>query len=116
MDLNGIIELIPNPKIPPFRPGDTVRVSAKVVEGERERTQVFEGTVIRYRNASSSTSFTVRRIAQLAPAEIGFAQVRAVHRHAERYPREPRCDPRDRRRRRQRIRVQVVEPARGRAP
>jgi large subunit ribosomal protein L19 len=63
MDLNGIVELKANPNIPEFRPGDTVRVSAKVVEGERERTQVFEGTVIRFRNASSSTSFTVRRIA-----------------------------------------------------
>ncbi|SRR6266567_1153427 len=63
MDLSGIIDLQPNPNVPKFRPGDTVRVSAKVVEGERERVQVFEGTVIRYRNAGSSTSFTVRRIA-----------------------------------------------------
>src|SRR5487761_1308545 len=63
MDLTGIVELKPNPNIPEFRPGDTVRVSAKVVEGERERTQVFEGTVIRSRNASSSSSFTVRRTA-----------------------------------------------------
>jgi ribosomal protein L19 len=35
--------------VPPFRPGDTVRVHVKVVEGGRERTQVFEGTVIRRR-------------------------------------------------------------------
>lgn len=72
MDLNGIIELKPNPNIPGFGPGDTVRVSAKVVEGERERTQVFEGTVIRYRNAGSSTSFTVRRITHGVGVERTF--------------------------------------------
>jgi large subunit ribosomal protein L19 len=72
MDLNGIIELIPNPNVPQFGPGDTVRVSAKVVEGERERIQVFEGTVIRYRNASSSTSFTVRRMAHGVGVERTF--------------------------------------------
>jgi large subunit ribosomal protein L19 len=72
MDLNGIVELIPNPNLPRFGPGDTVRVSAKVVEGERERTQVFEGTVIRYRNASSSTSFTVRRMAHGVGVERTF--------------------------------------------
>lgn len=72
MDLNGIIELTPNPKVPAFRPGDTVRVSAKVVEGERERIQVFEGTVIRSRNAGSSTSFTVRRITHNVGVERTF--------------------------------------------
>ena len=83
MDLNGIIELIPNPKIPPFRPGDTVRVSAKVVEGERERTQVFEGTVIRYRNASSSTSFTVRRITHGVGVERTFLVYSPRHERVE---------------------------------
>src|ERR1700674_4436779 len=72
MNLNGIIELTPNPNVPRFGPGDTVRVSAKVVEGERERTQVFEGTVIRYRNAASSTSFTVRRMAHGVGVERTF--------------------------------------------
>jgi large subunit ribosomal protein L19 len=72
MDLNGIIELTPNPNVPRFGPGDTIRVSAKVVEGERERIQVFEGTVIRYRNASSSTSFTVRRMAHGVGVERTF--------------------------------------------
>jgi large subunit ribosomal protein L19 len=72
MDLSGIIDLQPNPNVPKFRPGDTVRVSAKVVEGERERIQVFEGTVIRYRNAGSSTSFTVRRMAHGVGVERTF--------------------------------------------
>ena len=72
MDLSGIVELTPNPNIPEFGPGDTVRVSAKVVEGERERIQVFEGAVIRYRNAGSSTSFTVRRTAHGVGVERTF--------------------------------------------
>jgi large subunit ribosomal protein L19 len=49
-------------EIPPFRPGDTVKVHVKVVEGSRERTQVFEGTVIRRRGGGLGETFTVRRI------------------------------------------------------
>ena len=45
-----------------FDPGDQVRVHVKVVEGEKERTQVFEGTVIRKRGDGVRASFTVRRI------------------------------------------------------
>jgi large subunit ribosomal protein L19 len=48
--------------IPDFRPGDTVRVSVKVVEGNRERVQDFEGVVIRRRGGSINENFTVRRI------------------------------------------------------
>ncbi len=47
---------------PEFRPGDTVRVHIKVVEGESERLQVFEGTVISRRGRGPSESFTVRKI------------------------------------------------------
>src|SRR5436190_12371170 len=49
--------------LPKFGPGDTVRVHAKVVEGNRERIQVFEGTVMRYRRGGIEANFTVRRIA-----------------------------------------------------
>jgi large subunit ribosomal protein L19 len=49
--------------IPAFGPGDTVRVSAKVVEGSRERIQVLEGVVIRRRAGGINENFTVRRIA-----------------------------------------------------
>jgi large subunit ribosomal protein L19 len=49
--------------IPFFVPGDTVRVHAKVVEGNRERIQVFEGVVIRRRGGGINENFTVRRIA-----------------------------------------------------
>ena len=48
--------------LPDFRPGDTVRVHVRVVEGERERVQVFEGIVIRRRGSQVSETFTVRKI------------------------------------------------------
>ena len=45
-----------------FRPGDTVRVHVKIREGEKERIQVFEGTIIKQRRAASRSTFTVRKI------------------------------------------------------
>ncbi len=57
-----MVEIRPTPNVAPFQPGDTVRVSTKVVEGGRERTQVFEGVVIRVREGGTSANFTVRRI------------------------------------------------------
>lgn len=48
--------------IPDFHPGDTLKVSFKIKEGERERNQVFEGVVISIKNAGASKSFTVRKI------------------------------------------------------
>jgi len=56
-------ELEPNPHIPDMRPGDTVRVHARIVEGDRERVQVFQGTVIRLRRGGVNANFTVRRVA-----------------------------------------------------
>jgi large subunit ribosomal protein L19 len=47
---------------PDFHPGDTVKVHVKIKEGEKERIQVFEGTVIRKRRGASRSSFTVRKI------------------------------------------------------
>jgi large subunit ribosomal protein L19 len=44
-----------------FRVGDTVRVSAKVKEGNRERTQMFEGTVVKRQNGGARETFTVRK-------------------------------------------------------
>lgn len=49
-------------KMPEFRPGDTVKVSFKVVEGGRERVQPFEGIVIKRKGSGLSESFTVRRV------------------------------------------------------
>jgi large subunit ribosomal protein L19 len=48
--------------IPRFDPGDTVRVSVKVVEGERERIQAFEGVCIARKNAGINSNFTLRKI------------------------------------------------------
>lgn len=47
--------------VPVFRPGDTVRVHFQVIEGQRRRVQVFEGTVIKRQGASSRETFTVRK-------------------------------------------------------
>ena len=66
------MDLKENPDIEDFSPGDIVRVHAKVVEGERERIQVFEGTVIRRRNAGSSSNFTVRRVTHEVGVERTF--------------------------------------------
>ena len=48
--------------VPDFRPGDTLKVHVRVVEGERERNQVFEGIVIRRRGSQLSETFTVRKV------------------------------------------------------
>lgn len=48
--------------IPAFRAGDTVKVHVKIKEGDKERIQVFEGTVMGIRRASNHSSFTVRKI------------------------------------------------------
>ena len=48
--------------VPEFRPGDTVRVQVRVVEGEKERLQAYEGVVIAMRNRGLHSAFTVRKI------------------------------------------------------
>ena len=62
MDAHHLITLEPNPKIEEFHPGDTVKVSIKVIEGDRKRTQVFQGVVIRNRGSGPGATFTVRRV------------------------------------------------------
>ena len=61
-----------NPNIPDFAAGDSVRVHVKVVEGDRERVQAFEGVVLRVRAGAAGT-FTVRRIASGVGVERTFA-------------------------------------------
>ena len=58
--------------IPEFRAGDTVRVHVKVVEGTRERIQIFEGLVINRKNGGVRETFTVRRIASGVGVERTF--------------------------------------------
>lgn len=62
--------------VPNFGPGDTVRVHAKVVEGSRERVQVFEGVVIRRRSGGINENFTVRRIASHG---VGVERTYLIH-------------------------------------
>ncbi|HAI09683.1 MAG TPA: 50S ribosomal protein L19 [Dehalococcoidia bacterium] len=66
----------PNPNIPPFGPGDTVRVNFRIREGERERIQAFQGVVIRLANGKGpAANFTVRRIT----AGIGIERIFPIH-------------------------------------
>ena len=55
-----------------FAPGDTVKISVKVIEGEKERLQAFEGVVIRKRGEGVGASFTVRRISYGVGVERTF--------------------------------------------
>ncbi|AJD90977.1 50S ribosomal protein L19 [Jeotgalibacillus malaysiensis] len=58
--------------LPTFKPGDTVKVHVKVVEGTRERIQVFEGVVIKRRGGGVSETFTVRKISYGVGVERTF--------------------------------------------
>src|SRR2546428_3280560 len=58
-----------------FAPGDTVKVLVKVIEGEKERLQAFEGVVIRRRGGGAGASFTVRRISY----GVGVARTFPLH-------------------------------------
>jgi large subunit ribosomal protein L19 len=62
MDAATYVDQKPNRNIPDFRVGDTVRVHATVIEGDRRRIQAFEGVVIRIRKGGVNSSFTVRRV------------------------------------------------------
>lgn len=61
--------------IPDFKPGDTVRVHAKIKEGEKERVQVFQGVVIRRRKGNTGATFTVRKISY----GIGVERIFPLH-------------------------------------
>jgi large subunit ribosomal protein L19 len=63
------------PEVPALRPGETVRVHVKVVEGEKERTQVFEGTIIGISGTGSRANFTVRKISY----GVGVERIFPIH-------------------------------------
>lgn len=65
-------QLIPKNEIPEFRPGDSVSVSYKIIEGNKERIQVFKGDVIKIQGEGATKSFTVRRIASGVGVERTF--------------------------------------------
>ena len=62
LDKEGVTALAKARAVPDFRPGDTLKVSIKVVEGERERIQAFEGVCIARKNAGVNSNFTLRKI------------------------------------------------------
>ncbi|MCS6778609.1 MAG: 50S ribosomal protein L19 [Geminicoccaceae bacterium] len=62
LEREQIARLTAERPIPEFGPGDTVRVNVKVIEGNRERVQAFEGVVIAKKNRGINSSFTVRKI------------------------------------------------------
>jgi len=62
LEAEQVKKLLAQRAVPEFRPGDTVKVSIKVVEGERERIQAFEGVCIARKNAGLNSSFTLRKI------------------------------------------------------
>jgi large subunit ribosomal protein L19 len=72
----NVIDLIQKeqekPSVPDFRPGDTVKVYSKVVEGGKERIQMFEGVVTVRQGGSSAESITVRRVAHGIGVEKSF--------------------------------------------
>ncbi len=70
--LNDITKEQLKTDLPEFRAGDTVRVDVKVVEGTRERIQVFEGVVIKRRGSGISETFTVRKISYGVGVERAF--------------------------------------------
>jgi large subunit ribosomal protein L19 len=63
MDMASLVSIKRNPKIPDIAPGDTVKVSARIVEAGKERVQVFQGVVLKIKRGGSGASFTVRHVA-----------------------------------------------------
>ena len=61
--------------IPDFKPGDTIKVHAKIKEGEKERIQVFQGLVIRKRKGNTGATFTVRKVSY----GIGVERIFPLH-------------------------------------
>jgi large subunit ribosomal protein L19 len=87
MDIREFIKPKMNPNIPQLSPGDTVKVSLKSMEGDRERLQHFQGVIIRIRKGVAGGTFTVRRVSygigveRTFPLQSPFVQSVAVLRH-----------------------------------
>jgi large subunit ribosomal protein L19 len=76
MDILSQLEAEQSKKEPPaLRPGETVRVHVKVIEGEKERTQVFEGIVIALSGSGNRATFTVRKISY----GVGVERIFPIH-------------------------------------
>lgn len=75
MSIGEIEKIFMRSDLPDFKPGDTIKVYAKVVEGDRERSQMFEGVVIGRRGGGLNETFTVRKISY----GIGIERVFPLH-------------------------------------
>ena len=64
-----------NPNVPEFRVGDTVRVDVKIIEGNKERIQAFEGTVVARKSGGVSETFTVRKMS----SGVGVERIFPIH-------------------------------------
>jgi large subunit ribosomal protein L19 len=89
MDVKEFVKPKMNPNIPQISPGDTVRVSLKTMEGDKERLQHFQGVVIKMRRGVDGGSFTVRRVSygigveRTFPLQSSSVQNVEVLRHGE---------------------------------
>ena len=72
MNMASLVDIAKNPNIPSLSPGDTVKVSSRIIEGDKERIQVFNGVVIKIRQGEDGGNFTVRRVAYGVGVERTF--------------------------------------------
>ena len=73
--VNGVEAKFLKKEIPPVRIGDNVKVGVKIIEGNKERVQFYEGTVIAEKNSSINTTITVRKVLQ----GIGIERIFLIH-------------------------------------
>lgn len=89
MDIREFVKPRVNPNVPQISPGDTVKVSFKAMEGDKERLQHFQGVVIKVRKGVAGGSFTVRRVSygigveRTFPVQSPYLQSVAVLRHGQ---------------------------------
>jgi large subunit ribosomal protein L19 len=89
MDVREFVKPKVNPSIPQVSPGDTVKVSLKAMEGDKERLQHFQGVVIKMRKGVAGGSFTVRRVSygigveRTFPFQSPYVQNVVVLRHGQ---------------------------------
>jgi large subunit ribosomal protein L19 len=89
MDVREFVKPKVNPNIPQISPGDTVKVSLKAMEGDKERLQHFQGVVIKMRKGVAGGSFTVRRVSygigveRTFPFQSPYVQNVVVLRHGQ---------------------------------
>lgn len=72
MDVETLVKLPSNPNVAQVAPGDLVKVTVKFVEAEKQRSQVFQGVVIRVRHGRNAAAFTVRRVTHGVGVERTF--------------------------------------------